>query len=290
MPAATTHVEFARDVFNDLPNDLQNQIQDLPMYFLGSQGPDLFFFSRAAILPHSLRKYGIRMHREKVAEVIAFFRRYAAGTPRLEDYVKGFLCHYALDVTVHPLIRHAAHQEFLEAGRNENEAHLSIESCLDAWMLKQRGCTIQDYSCYRDLHISKDDQLLLAGMYRSMFLHVFGLDIREQEIVRAEHEAYSLLKALRPNHIFKYRLAQHVETLVRRPHLVSALMLYESSDEPAVLNLRRQPYTVPGAPQASGSSSFPELYRQAQQYAVQLIRERGPIVVTRDYLGNPIQA
>ena len=104
------------------------------------------------------------MHREKVAEVIAFFRRYAAGTPRLEDYVKGFLCHYALDVTVHPLIRHAAHQEFLEAGRNENEAHLSIESCLDAWMLKQRGCTIQDYSCYRDLHISKDDQLLLAGM------------------------------------------------------------------------------------------------------------------------------
>ena len=58
MPAATTHVAFAKDVYR-LNTDVQSKVENMPMYLLGSQGPDLLFFSRASILPGSLKKYGI---------------------------------------------------------------------------------------------------------------------------------------------------------------------------------------------------------------------------------------
>ena len=56
MPAATTHVEMAKDVLRTSP-EIAKLVKNRQMFFLGSQGPDLLFFNRASILPGSIWKY-----------------------------------------------------------------------------------------------------------------------------------------------------------------------------------------------------------------------------------------
>ena len=53
MPAATTHAEFAKSVYEAMNEDQKKEITSFPMYYLGSQGPDLFFFHRYMFLPNS---------------------------------------------------------------------------------------------------------------------------------------------------------------------------------------------------------------------------------------------
>ena len=91
MPAATTHVAFAKDVYRLNP-DVQAKAVNMQMYLLGSQGPDLLFFSRASILPGSLKKYGNLMHEHKVYEIIRYFEQYAKKDPDLTSYIYGYLC------------------------------------------------------------------------------------------------------------------------------------------------------------------------------------------------------
>ena len=103
MPAATTHVEFAKDVYRTMDEDLKLRVCNKQMFWLGSQGPDMLFFSKASVLPGSLHKYGNLMHDEKVPEFMEFFGHWIADDPDLVSYYMGFICHYALDSTAHPL-------------------------------------------------------------------------------------------------------------------------------------------------------------------------------------------
>ena len=56
MPAAATHVEFGKDILNALPAKLRNKITDMPMFFIGTQGPDILYFSHMSVMPGSLHK------------------------------------------------------------------------------------------------------------------------------------------------------------------------------------------------------------------------------------------
>ena len=108
MPAATTHVEFAKDVLRSMDEEHASMITNKGMFYLGSQGPDMLFFSRASLLPGSLKKYGDLMHDEKCDKFIEYFDKYSDNDSDLRSYFYGFLCHYALDSTAHPLINAVA--------------------------------------------------------------------------------------------------------------------------------------------------------------------------------------
>ena len=156
MPAATTHVAFAKDVYRLNP-DVQAKAVNMQMYLLGSQGPDLLFFSRASILPGSLKKYGNLMHEHKVYEIIRYFEQYAKKDPDLTSYIYGYLCHYALDSTAHPLVYAVTSSLCKDRKDKESETHVGLEAEIDVWIMHQRGKTIQAYDVYKDLRISKED-------------------------------------------------------------------------------------------------------------------------------------
>ena len=69
MPSAYTHLVFAQEIRNILHD---TDIPSLPMYWIGTQGPDVFFFSHMGIMPGTLHKYGSLMHSKKVPETFSF--------------------------------------------------------------------------------------------------------------------------------------------------------------------------------------------------------------------------
>ena len=185
MPAATTHIEFARDVYRSLNEDLKKKITNQQMFLLGSQGPDMLFFSKASVLPGSLHKYGNLMHKENVPEVISYFEHQISDDPDLTSYFMGYLCHYALDSTAHPLINAIAKARHEQAGVHEGAAHVTMEADIDVWILHQRGRKISSYDVNKLMKTADSDAQKLAGMYSGMFKEVFDLNITEKELFKA---------------------------------------------------------------------------------------------------------
>ena len=164
MPAATTHVEFAKDVYAQLPDEFRNRITNKQMFWLGSQGPDLLFFSRGSVLPGSLKKYGDLMHVAKVAEVISYFDSHIGNDSDLYSYVCGYLCHYALDSKVHPLVEAMAKNAHEKTGVHKSAQHVTYEANIDVWILNQRGRGIQSYDVDKYLKIDRVSREKLAQL------------------------------------------------------------------------------------------------------------------------------
>lgn len=117
-------------------------------YFLGAQGPDIFFFLK----PLSAREYnlGKLLHRRRVYEWFCALKdALPAGETREKclSYALGFCSHLAADAVFHPFV-----YRYLEATGAPHSAHQRIENDWDVYFLHQmRGGEVQNYAFPFDL-------------------------------------------------------------------------------------------------------------------------------------------
>lgn len=285
MPAATTHIEFARDVYRILPADFKNEITNMPMYYLGSQGPDVFFFSRASVLPGSLKPLGNRMHDIKVWEVIKYFEDYSGEDHDLLSYLYGYLCHYSLDSHTHPLINAYARKVHEETGRHEGEAHVSAEGEIDTWLLHQRGRMIDTYDVWKYMRIDSESVRKLAAMFSGMFREVFGEDISESRLRTTIREIVLWTRVLKPSNA-TFHVIYKLEDIIGLPHSISGMMLNGKKDL-TVLNLEHYPYHSVDDGHIV-SESFPELYGKALYNACRIMQANSSEDFILNFGGEPV--
>ncbi|MDD3242924.1 MAG: zinc dependent phospholipase C family protein [Eubacteriales bacterium] len=106
MPDIYTHERFAKAARAALPPSLSPHAAQCPYaYLLGANGPDPLFYHRIwkGGSRRRLLQLAIRLHREKTAELLWALTT-QARTPAQVAYACGFLCHYALDSSVHPYV------------------------------------------------------------------------------------------------------------------------------------------------------------------------------------------
>ena len=283
MPAATTHAEFARNVLNHLPEDIRKKITSLPMFYLGSQGPDLLFFSRFMILPGSLGKYGQLMHSEKIREVIHFLDRNCV-TPSLRSYYYGYLTHYALDSTCHGLITAFSKAEQEKTGVPEEEAHFRIEGELDVWTMNQLGKKISDYRIHKMTAVSQQEINDLAKLYHTLFEQVYGLEVNKERFREACNDTMISLALLYPN-IVLHKVVGFAENLVKAPRLITGMMWTDKEGAvPELLNFSHKPWTWFGEQR----SSYPELYDKALELALKLCEKPEDRLIKKNFNSQPI--
>lgn len=143
MPAEYTHQIIAEKIYEQLPAQLQNKLTNLPEYFLGAQGGDLFYFMR--YLCRSKNNPGKFMHNRSV---YAFFCALAAELPTAEpaavSYIAGYITHYAADTVFHPYVYGLTEQFVAEQG-SRCRWHAYIESDIDTYFVQKYKGTIGDY-------------------------------------------------------------------------------------------------------------------------------------------------
>ncbi len=284
MPAATTHVEMAKDVLRTSPT-IESLVTNKQMFYLGSQGPDLLFFNRASILPGSTKKYGNLMHEEKVPEVISYFERYANKNEDLKSYFLGYLCHYCLDSTVHPLVYGVSHKKSLETGIDEGEIHVGLESELDVWILSQRGRDIQSYDVYNYLKITDEEVKELAEMYHNMLMDVFHISLTEKHLQQAIKDVSFYTYVLRPKK-WKYHIFYTLENIVLKgSHALTAMMLNDTTIN-EILNLEHKTYSMPWNSKDTINASFPQLYGKAVLKAQRILLKHSPSDFVLDFCGK----
>lgn len=268
MPAATTHYEFSKDVYLNLPNNIVDQITNLHMYYLGSQGPDLFFFSQAGMSKSSLNIYGSLLHNEKIHEVISYLYEHSKNDLDLLSYAYGYICHYALDTLAHPLIYYMSRYG-INSPESENIKHFRIEAIIDSKVLQYKERPISSYDVYKAVAITKCDNVKLANLYQQLFNDVFDIKLSFNKIQQTIRDCPRYLKILKPN-LWKYKTFAHIENFIKIDHFASSLMLNNEAKED-VLNLQRNEWYNIFEPDQINDNSFFELYDKAIVKAEKII-------------------
>ena len=280
MPAATTHVEMAKQVYQR-SSYLQTNIQDLQMFYLGSQGPDILFFNKASILPGSTKKYGNLMHVEKIKEVIGYFDEASKNDPILRSYFLGYLCHYSLDSIVHPLVYGVSRYVHLQGGPSESEIHVGAESSIDIYILQNLHRDITTYDVYKYLKISSCNVTKLATFYKNMLSDIFSIQLTQSHLEQAIKDVAFFTKVLRPSKL-KYKFFYSLENLLLKGnHFITAMMLNGDKDF-TILNKEHKEYTLPWDESETIHASFDELYEQAITKAIRIVENRDD----QDFINN----
>ena len=144
MPGIATHYVFGTDAYRAAEQAIGDRPADLAAFLLGNQGPDPLFYLAATPMERPIRRIGKTMHRQRTAALLqAMHERLVvnAEDPVLVAYALGFVCHFILDSTVHPLVYAQEHAicsigiERLKGEWSHHVAHATIETSIDEYML-----------------------------------------------------------------------------------------------------------------------------------------------------------
>ncbi len=123
--------------------------RNINAFIWGANGPDPLFCYQ---MYNPLRKYHLSklatvMHNERTGLFLQNLFRMAA-TDRQKDYRLGFLCHYALDCTIHPYVNFVT--STYGSSYNIPSGHGYFESALDSMLsFNLTGNYAADYNAYR---------------------------------------------------------------------------------------------------------------------------------------------
>lgn len=162
MPSMITHDLFAKDLLEESDLRLAGEVKKA--FLLGAQGPDPLYFLRVdprylAQAPGTLAQY---LHTRNTTALLASLRHCldrlpAAFQPLAHAYAAGFLAHYALDSTAHPLV-YALEYRICDAGvegltrQSKGEVHHAIEHELDeALLFRRTGETVARHNPGREI-------------------------------------------------------------------------------------------------------------------------------------------
>lgn len=272
MPAFVTHALFGEAVLAHLPNKKIAELltQNQEAFFWGLQGPDLLFYRR------SLAEYGRQMHRERAADLLCTAARYlvflkgATEYPTVLAYFYGFLCHYSLDVHLHPYVYYHQYRKEEKTRRRLRGIHHRIESDIDT----------QYYALVKEQPISeyrippgygKDTVLCnsIARLYTYLLYKVYNVEVEDQTVLKAFGSTGRLINlCLRPGPL--YGLAVVGEWLVgRRAAATSHVRRKKCRGD--VLNQNHHRWYLPGRSHMPCTLSVEDLMLSARRDALQRI-------------------
>lgn len=296
MPAIITHDTFGRDAYARLYEIIGESNDECNAFLLGNQGPDVLFYGSVNPLARASRGLGTQMHRERTSELLRAFVEAANLSPAIDpasqlgtthtrlvrenvgatpfdiawSYVLGFVCHYALDSTVHPFVY--AQQTALctagEPGLDEScghEVHATIESELDELVLSvKRKETIASFDPSERILRANDYVLdIVSTLHAEVAWSVFGRRIEPNAFKTSVKAFRQVQRLVYSASGLKREAIGRVETMFRRFSFLRALSHRNVSIEESIFdNHERLPWTDP-ASDSVRTETFWDLYDNA---------------------------
>ena len=186
MPALVAHDTFGSEAYELITETVGTSKDCVEAFLLGNQGPDPLFYAVVDPSIGAWHKLGYQMHRDRTNEVLAALR---GSIEIFEDkdraiakaYALGFVCHYLLDSTVHPLV-FAQEYALCDAGvpgldrSDGSNVHATIECEFDEVVLtRYLNTTLQQFKPAKSILRGSAGVLkIVSTMYLYTALTVFG--------------------------------------------------------------------------------------------------------------------
>ena len=194
MPSIITHHVFGSDVYAALPSAIGHETLQKAAFLLGNIGPDPLFCMRALPAKTPCRNLGGLMHNKRTTDLLDAFHEcfivedHESAHDVLQAYALGFVCHYLLDSTVHPLV-YAQQFAYCDAGiegltrKSAGRAvHALIETELDEYVLARKlGVTVASFVPHRETLACPERPLAaISERYAQVASRTYGLDVAKQ--------------------------------------------------------------------------------------------------------------
>ena len=166
MPGIATHHVFGCELYRRLDGVIGVSPASKQAFLLGNLGPDPFFHLVAAPALLRFSRVGQRMHASDPERLLDAVHRHAVVDAASEAdgassaYALGFLCHYLLDSTIHPLV-YAQQHAIADGGVEglpfegpwlQRSVHATIETEIDEYLLTTHlGATAATYPPHEEM-------------------------------------------------------------------------------------------------------------------------------------------
>ena len=145
MPATITHAFFANDVYDILPEDYVEKLDLKRLKMFGQSMDSLMFYNLFSILPgKEMRKFQGYFHENTSQEffinLLNSIRNNKTNDTDVYTFLVGFICHYALDTTIHPYVIYKTgkfDKRYPETYKYNN-VHAFMETYIDNDMVRRR--------------------------------------------------------------------------------------------------------------------------------------------------------
>lgn len=125
MPNFFAHYLHGEKVLEALPKEVLKNITSKKFFFLGLQGPDIFYPYKALSLSHTYKvnTIGSKIHKKPFIKFMEklFDKNELPLSNDLFSYMAGFICHFSLDSVCHPFVDSAAKKNSFSHGEIEVE-------------------------------------------------------------------------------------------------------------------------------------------------------------------------
>lgn len=196
MPAAITHYFHGKSVAAEL------SLPESIAFTLGCQGPDFLFCHR--FFPWQkgtkISAFGDFLH--QTPPMVLFARMQALAkeqnSPLLQEYLCGFLCHYALDRNCHPYVNTLANALYVEdTTQTRGIFHNEIESALDTIILRREtGKLPSDFKLQSTMASNEELAAVLAPFFAALGQQYEQKDVTEELIRQSLKDAYFTFSVL----------------------------------------------------------------------------------------------
>lgn len=268
MPAAIAHYFHGKTVAKAL------SIPESAAFTLGCQGPDFLFCHR--FFPwqkgEKIEYFGGFLHDTPPQELFARMQACVKeqDSPLLKEYMRGFLCHYALDRNCHPYVNSLANRLFEEdSTQTRGIFHNEIESALDTIILRQETGKVPAEFRLQDTMAAPEELAAVLAPFYTALAKLYGKDIPEALFRQAMKDAGFTFAILRDRFGVLRPLAKLIEGKQRkltchfRPMLENPDVDYANVGEKTWANART------GDPR---DVAFFTLFEEAAEDAANLIR------------------
>ena len=278
MPAVITHDLFGKDAYADVSALLRfSSFDQHDAFLLGNQGPDPLFFLLLDPTFPAENRVGDLMHDERPAHLVCALRDSLSmlserERPVGEAYAAGFLCHYLLDCTTHPLII-AEQRSICSAGvegldeSDGGEVHAEIEREIDEMVLfTKTGKTVADWRPYRETLAASEEVLaVIDKMYFYTVMWTYSMMLDLDTYTRSVHCFRNYLRLIWSKGGAKRKFIGRLEKPLfhKRYSLVEAMSHRVRAERTSAFDnadhrVWEHPYN-----QSSSTESFWDLYEEA---------------------------
>lgn len=270
MPALITHQIIAEKTAKLFSQDT---IKDLPHFYLGAQGGDIFYTYKYLTLKKRVN-FGIALHRNDIYKTFENFRKYLQNSTDFAafSYVLGYITHYAGDITFHPFVYYLInmHERLQsdDAVRANDKIHYLIESDIDVFLLQTEKGEGEDY--VYPLSQKQINTNSLYALYQKIYFDLCGEELSENSFKRAIKRFFLLNRLLSDKKQRKRQMIFNLESFLNTAHIVSYLFRREKPSD-SYINIENQIWHSLDSPNDLKTCSATDLLEQSVQLSNELI-------------------
>ena len=246
---------------------------------LGSQGPDIFFFTNP-LSKNSMRKIGSSLHRTKPEKIFDSLAEYIknCNSDTAKSYAYGFILHYALDRKCHPFVY--SQEKRIVGGKkykNHFSVHNKIEMSLDGYML-YRKMNIEkplDFSTADTINFSENEMDEIAKITSFLVNNATRFSIKPKDVLYAIKSTKKMQKILTDKNRILTFLCVILETIFAPliNYFKFSAMIRTNCWKKGIkyANINNDDWNSPFDENLWDNSSFEELFEKAEQEAKELL-------------------